>query len=142
VVTQAGLAAAAKPPIPLVVIVMIVTVVPIMVVAVIAVVVKVTIAATVPTVIVVYAAVVTFPVAFEKAVAVMVRPDPACPRIRRTGPIALMPAVVAVDRIPVSVNPDVIRTRCDRPRAKHSRRRWRADSNADGELSVSRPAEP
>src|SRR5258706_7252915 len=53
----------------------------------------------------------SLPVAFKKHLSVITCYHPAGTRIRRLSPVAVMPPVMAVDRIPVSFNPHVFRLR-------------------------------
>ena len=69
----------------------------------------------VPFVVVVAPAVVSVPVAVEKALAVMMRRHPTCALVGRTGPISGMPAVMAVYRMPITVNPGIRRAGAWRP---------------------------
>ena len=90
----------------------------------------------VPTMIVLYAATFAFPIAVIEAFAIVARPDPAGAFIRRPGPVALMPAVMAANGIPVTANPDELRSGLSGKHCNHARRRWRANSDADRDLRV------
>jgi hypothetical protein len=59
----------------------------------------------VPMMIVGTPAVIAFPVAFKKALSIVVRRHPIRAGIWRTGPITVMPFVMPSDRIPVALDP-------------------------------------
>ena len=85
----------------------------------------------VPTMVVGETAAVTFPVTVEEAFAVVMRRYPHRPCIRRTSPITFMPAVVSAYWIPISGDPDKLRTRPD-GRNRHDPGRGRgADPDTD-----------
>lgn len=75
-----------------------------------------------------------FPIAFEEPLAVMMGRHPYGARIRRAGPISVMPPVVVANRIPVALNPCPLRTGTGRQNSNHAWG-WRgADLDADGEV--------
>ena len=98
--------------------------------------VRVSIVIFVPTVIVFKPAAISVPVAIIELLSIVMRCHPMGARIRRAGPIALVPPVMSTDRIPVSVDPNVIWAGTHGPRVNNPRRRWRTDSNAEGDLGV------
>jgi hypothetical protein len=78
----------------------------------------------------------TVPVASIKSLAIMAWFDPTCALIGWPRPIAFVPAVMAADGVPVTANPDEIRSRLRGEDNNHTRRGWRTDANTDGNLSV------
>jgi hypothetical protein len=66
---------------------------------------KIPVTVAVPMMVVVAPAVIALPVPIKEALAIMVRTNPTCARIRRTSPVSGMPPVVASHRIPVSFHP-------------------------------------
>jgi hypothetical protein len=89
----------------------------------------------IPAVIMIEAAVLAFPVAVIVSAALPARSDPRCAAVRRVSPIPAVPNVAAVYHVPVAIHPDVARARGNRSYPVHTRRRWSADSDADGYLS-------
>ena len=83
----------------------------------------------IPAVIVCHYAVGAFPVAVEKSFSIVAGSHPDGAFIRRAGPVAVVPAVMAADRVPVAIDPNESRARRGRPN-HHARRRRRADPNA------------
>src|SRR5258708_7460068 len=76
---------------------------------------------------------VTVPVAPVEAFAIMPRTNPACAGIGWTSPIWVVPPIASPFGVPVSVDPHVLGTRRHRHHVM-PRRRWRANSDADGDL--------
>src|SRR4030095_1991042 len=75
----------------------------------------------------------TVPVAGVEAAAFMARANPARARVGRTGPISLVPDVVAVHRIPVAIHPCIFWPRTYRNDVMP--RRWRRPNlNSDRDL--------
>src|SRR5436190_19483086 len=97
---------------------------------------KVSVTVAVPAMVMLEAPAIALPVAFEKHCAVMTRPHPTCVRIRGPGPVAVVPSVVVPDRIPVTINPEVVRSRNRRTDVHHTGRRRGTDPNPDGNLSA------
>jgi hypothetical protein len=89
----------------------------------------------VPAVIMIEAAMLSFPVAVIVSATLPARSDPHCTAVRRKCPITAVPNVAAVYHVPVAVHPDIAWARDYRPDAQHARRRWSADSDPDGYLS-------
>src|SRR5258708_23032792 len=87
-------------------------------------------------VIVIKAATVAFPIAVVITVAVITRKDPLRTRIGRARPVSFMPDIAAIDRIPVSIYPGELRTRCGRPHPNHARRGRRTNINSERHLSA------
>jgi len=92
--------------------------------------VEIAITLSVPTVIVLDPAALTFPVAVIVTLAIVPRRHPAGPTIGRTSPISLMPPVVAFDRVPIAVHPSIIGTRGYWSNRNYARRRWWADPDS------------
>lgn len=79
-----------------------------------------------------------FPISLEKHLSLVTGGDPARTRVRRTRPISVVPRVMAIHRIPVALDPDVLRLwRGRRSHVHHARWRWRTNLNSDrhGRLS-------
>src|SRR5262245_34119978 len=91
------------------------------------------VAVVIPVMVVFEAAMRAIPVAAVEAATFMARRNPVRASIGRSGPIAPMPNVVSVNRIPIAVNTDVVGARADGNRVM-SRRRWRPDLNYDSYL--------
>ena len=87
----------------------------------------------IPMMVVLEAAVGAVPVAAVEATAFMARADPMRAGIRRTSPVTAMPDVIAVGGVPISLNPNELRTRTDRDNIMSGRRR-RANLNSDRDL--------
>lgn len=90
----------------------------------------------VPSVIVFYAAVVAIPVTCVKAFAVVARANPAGAGVWRPRPVAFMPSITAANGIPVTADPDEVRSGLIGKHCDHSWGRWRADLDADCDLRV------
>ena len=86
---------------------------------------EVAVAVVVPRVIMLNTAVGTVPIALVKHPAVMVRTNPDRSGVRRTGPVAVVPNVPAIYRVPISSHPGVARTRTG-GNSDNTRRRRRA----------------
>ena len=76
----------------------------------------------------------TLPISPIEALSIVARPYPPSTRIDRAGPISGMPPVVAPDGIPVTVNPDEVRTR-PRRNGNNPRRRRRTNSDSNRNLA-------
>jgi hypothetical protein len=76
-------------------------------------------------------AVFAFPVAIIVPSALIVRSEPSGPAIGRESPVTFVPFPVVSHGIPVTVNPDIIRTGRYRPNAFDTRRRRRSDLYAE-----------
>ena len=93
----------------------------------------------IPMMIMFYMSAVAIPVAGEEAFAVVMRRHPAGPGIGWQSPVAFVPPVMSSHRVPVTVDPNIIRTRCPRDYSQHARR-WRsADRDSNRNLGVRRP---
>jgi hypothetical protein len=90
----------------------------------------------IPVVIVRNPAAISLPVAFEKAVAVVMGTNPMRTGIRCPGPISVMPFVVVSYRIPVALDPKKIGSWTRRQNPHHAGRRWWADSYSYRNLSA------
>lgn len=97
---------------------------------------KITVPSTVRAVIVLDAAVVAFPVTGEELLTIVPRSYPVRAFIRRTRPIPRMPAILAVNRILITVNPNVTGTGRLRTNAYHTWRRRRSNADPDANLSA------
>lgn len=78
-----------------------------------------------------------FPVTDEILSADVVRIDPVRAFVRRMRPVTVVPLVVRSLRIPISLDPPVVRARAGWD-AIGARRRRRADLNAEGNLRLDR----
>lgn len=74
------------------------------------------------------------PISAEIAPAFVVVRSPMRSRVGRQSPVAGVPAVVASNRIPVAINPEIVGPGANWPRGEHPWRRWRPDLDADGNL--------
>jgi len=92
----------------------------------------------VPTVIVFYAAVLSFPVTVVVPPAFVTRAYPSGAHIRRAGPVTGMPLVVASHGIPITLNPDKVGTGDRRPHGHDTGRRRRTDLDSDSDLGENR----
>lgn len=137
--SPASLAAARNSTVLLVMIVAIVVVIAIVVIVpIMTATIKVPLVALVPAVIVVNAAVIPVPIATEKPLAIVMGSNPTRAGIRRTRPVTPMPAIVPTDRIPIALHPHVVWSRRNGPHNQDAWRGWRADSDSDRNLCVSR----
>jgi hypothetical protein len=82
------------------------------------------------TMVVLYAAALTLPIAVIITLSIVAGPYPARSTIGRATPISIMPAVVAIDRVPIAVHPNIIGTRGHWANRNHARRRWGADPDS------------
>src|ERR1700686_5472782 len=89
----------------------------------------------VPVVIMLEAPAISVPVTVVIPAPFPTRPDPGCAAVRRQGPITPVPNVTAINYIPIAVHPDIARARSYWPDAQHTRRRWSAHCDSDGDLS-------
>ena len=71
----------------------------------------------------------TIPISPVILAAVIAWRYPGRTRIRRPRPVSVMPAIVAAIRIPISVDPDISRSRLTRMNTQNPGRWWRADPN-------------
>src|SRR5579863_10200468 len=92
---------------------------------------KVAIVITIPPVLVLASSVVTVPIAFIIAASLVTRTHPAGACVRRPGPVALMPDIAPVHRIPIPIDPRVTRAGDGGRRHCDGRRRGRTDRDAD-----------
>ena len=79
---------------------------------------------------------VSVPVAQVKLPAVISRPDPPGAPVRRACPVSVVPTIVVAGGIPITIDPEELRSRSTRQRAHHARRWGRADSEAERYLRV------
>jgi hypothetical protein len=84
----------------------------------------------VPAMVVLNPAALPLPIAVVIALSIMPWPNPVGSAISRTRPIPLMPSVMALDRVPIAVNPNIIRTRSYWPNSHYARRWWWANPNS------------
>jgi hypothetical protein len=89
----------------------------------------------IPVVVVFDAAVVPFPIAFEEPLSVVMRAYPSSALVGRPSPIASMPCIVPVYRIPVAFYPDEVGAWAVWADSHDARRRRGTDSDSDGNLS-------
>jgi len=97
---------------------------------------KIAVVVAIPSMIVFQAAMRTVPITREELLAVVTRPDPVGSFIRRTRPIAGVPAIPAVNRVLITVYPQVAGSRRCGTNRNHAWRRRRADANANADLSA------
>jgi hypothetical protein len=83
-------------------------------------------------------AVISVPVTYKELISIVTRRHPAGPRVRWTSPIAFMPPVMSSHRIPITIHPHELGCRSWRQDANHTRRRWRSDSDSNGDLGAER----
>ena len=93
----------------------------------------------IPAMIVLKTAVFSVPIAGEESSAFITGGDPMRTDVGSASPVTGVPPPVAPVRIPVTVDPDVIRAGSYRPNAQHPGRRRRADLNADSDLGGAIP---
>lgn len=89
----------------------------------------------IPAVVVFDAAVVAFPIACEEALSVVMRADPSSALVGRPSPIASMPSIVPVYRIPVAFYPEEVWAWAVWADSNDTRRRRGPDADSDGNLS-------
>src|SRR5215469_4923167 len=91
----------------------------------------------VPVMVVLEASALTVPVATVVAALSIVWSYPDRASIRRTRPVALVPAITTLHRIPIAIDPQVLiyRTGAWRPNPYHARLGRCADLNSDGHLA-------
>jgi hypothetical protein len=82
-------------------------------------------------------AVITFPVAVIKPSTIVARTDPTRACIRRTCPIACVPAIMPAHWVPVTIDPDESRSWTRGMYVNDARRWWRTDPDTNTHLSVS-----
>lgn len=92
------------------------------------------VAVAIPAMVVLEATAIPFPITAKKTFSIMMGPDPARARVRRTCPVSVMPPIAVAGYIPVAIHPDKIGAGARREDAYDARRRWRADSDSDGNL--------
>ncbi len=91
-------------------------------------------AVTIPTMVMFKAPPVTVPVTGVELAAFIARAHPRGTCVWGPRPIPSVPAIMPADRIPVTVNPVVVRPWCDGAHADVARTRWRADSDTHCDL--------
>jgi hypothetical protein len=89
----------------------------------------------VPIVIVLHAPMLAFPVPVIEFPALITRREPMGARIRCSRPIALMPLPVAPYRVPIAINPRVVRSWTSWKNSNHRGRRRRTDPYTKGNLT-------
>lgn len=89
----------------------------------------------IPVVIMVEAPATAIPITGIVPVAIVMRPNPSSPDVRRPRPVSGVPPVATAFRVPVAVNPTVFRTRSNGADCDDARRGWRADANAETNLT-------
>jgi len=90
----------------------------------------------IPPVIMLYAAVTSVPITAIEAFAVMARSDPARALVGWPGPVTFMPPITAAGGIPVTANPDEVRTGLLGNYRDHPWRGWRKNPDANRDLSA------
>jgi hypothetical protein len=94
----------------------------------------------VPVVIVLDSAPVAFPITLIILATLITRSGPASSLVWSERPVALMPFPVVSYRIPIAINPHIIRSRASRKYANHTwRRRW-TDSDSNRNLAKNLPS--
>ena len=100
----------------------------------VAIVVAIVIAVPVPAMVVGNVAMVAIPVAIEVTLSVMMWFHPVRAAVCRTSPISVVPLVVAAHGVPIPADPGIAFARAAWLHPDHTNRRWRSDSNPDGDL--------
>jgi hypothetical protein len=90
----------------------------------------------IPLVVMFEASSIAFPVTLKIEAAIVARSHPVCASIRGKSPIALVPTIVSVYRIPVTVDPNVVGPRTRRRYVHDPGSGRRANSNANTNLRV------
>ena len=90
----------------------------------------------VPAVVMSKPAAISLPVSFKELPSLVTRSHPATPRVRWPSPIAVMPLVTSSHRIPITFDPQELGTWSWRQNANCTGPRWRANSDANRELSA------
>jgi hypothetical protein len=103
----------------------------------VAIVVEVAVVAPIPTVVVLEPAVIPVPIALEVLSPLIPGTDPASAVVRRPRPVAIVPSVVSSCRIPIAIDPEVVRSGTHGPYADNPGRRRRANPNPNRELCMS-----
>jgi hypothetical protein len=88
----------------------------------------------IPVMIMVEAAAVTVPVTAVELAALIARSDPCGAGIRRPSPISSVPTISMAYRIPITVDPIIIRARGNGANTHHAGTWWRTNSNSHGYL--------
>ena len=79
-------------------------------------------------------AVIAGPIPRIKLLPFITRAYPRSALIRRPGVVSVVPNIAIVGRIPVTIHPDITRSRVVRTNPKHPRRRRCANPDAHGKL--------
>ncbi len=95
---------------------------------------EITVVPAVGVVIVFHATVAAIPISGVELLPIVTRPHPVRAFIRGTRPIASVPAIAAIYRVLISVDPEVARTGRGGTGHNYPRRWRRANANADGNL--------
>jgi len=90
----------------------------------------------VPAVLMIETAALAFPIAVIVSAALPAGSDPHRAGVGRVSPITAVPNIAAIYYVPIAVNPHVAGTRWNRSHPVHTRRRWGADSDSNGYLSL------
>jgi hypothetical protein len=95
-----------------------------------------TVVPTIRMVIVFDAAMVAFPIPIEELLAIVTRPYPASAFIRGTRPVTRVPAIFAVNRVLITVHPNVTGAGRRGANRDDARRRRRSDADTDADLGA------
>ncbi len=90
----------------------------------------------VPTVVMFDPAATSLPVTHKELLSVVMRSHPTSPRVRWSRPITFMPSVTPSHGIPITDYPHELGAWALRLDVNHTGRRWRANSDSDGDLSA------
>src|ERR1700693_5080830 len=88
----------------------------------------------IPMVVVLAAAALAIPIAFKKALSVMMGRHPMRRCIGRTAPISVVPSIAVSGDIPVAIDPKIIGTGAGGNDSDHTRRWRRSDAYSDRNL--------
>jgi hypothetical protein len=119
---------------PIMVVMVVVMVVVMIVVPVVASAVVIPVVAAVPVMIVLHAAVFSFPITRVVSFAVMALANPASSLVWWSSPIASMPPVMVSYGIPITLDPNELRTWSFRHSYNNPGRRWRSNDDSNGNL--------
>src|SRR5262249_27902970 len=97
---------------------------------------KISVPVTVPVVVMLHAAAISFPVTLKVFAALIARSPPTSADIGCPSPIALMPVPMVSNRIPITIDPYIFGFGCGWQNVNNWGRWRRADPDADGDLSA------
>jgi hypothetical protein len=90
---------------------------------------------TVPVMVMVKSPAVSFPVTHKKRLPIVTGGYPARTQVWWSSPVAFMPSVTVLHHIPITVYPYELGGGPGRCYVNHAGRRWRTDSDSNGDLS-------